>query len=164
MGFTLLCGAIGFALFLVLHVFIWQARPSSSPRVFLLLFLMAMGAGLSIWIYITQHGADRDSLVTLLLFHALMGMFYLNFYGSLARSVSITLLLEILKAHPKPAPFDQLLLDYKSSARFYDRVKIMHDIGWVKMVGEEVHLTKKGERMASLVGFMSTLLSGKLEG
>jgi hypothetical protein len=88
---------------------------------------------------------------------------YVNFYGVTCRSVSVTLLIRFLGA-PRGVPLRDLVEEYERSSRFGDRLAVMEKMGWIERRGNDFLLTPKGNRVATFVRTVATVLSGRLEG
>jgi len=151
-------------LFLVLHVAIWRLWPSNAPRV-VLFFALAGGciAG-SLAASLLKEGPQLGTLFALAGTESLLVIFYSLVYGTLARSVSVTLLGRLLREKNSTLDFEVLLEEYLRSNRFDDRLHVMAQSGFVAVAGDQVALTEKGERLAKIAEFFGSVFSDGLEG
>src|SRR5205823_11877279 len=87
---------VGFIFTFGCHFWIWRRRPSSAPRVFLLKFIMAVGMAVSILVFVSRARFDREWLFFLASLTVFIDMCYVYVYSAVCRSVSLTLLINLL--------------------------------------------------------------------
>lgn len=155
--------AAGATVFLLLHVGIWRAVPANSPRMALLGLLVLVGIGASLALDFAVGGGGLE-LWAVAWTGASFGVFYIVFYTVLARSVSLTLLARMLQGGNRPIPLSDLIQEYTSSARFDDRIQLMHESGFTRRTADSVALTAKGARMARWAKGLSCVFGHGLEG
>lgn len=154
----------GTGTFLLLHVAVWRARPSNSPRMFLLFLLAATGAGISVIVDVWLTGFRGLELFAVLCFELSAITLYFFVYAGLARSVSITLLSWLLSSGDRLVTLDTLADRYESSSRFEDRIRLMHNSGFLVLSDNSATLTRKGAALAHLAKALGRVIGDGLRG
>lgn len=156
--------ALGFGSFLLAHVLFWRIRRADTPRLGRLALLAAAGlllllcAGI-LWLEERPAVLFAAAALDLLLVTA-----YFFFYAGIARSVSVTILADLLARPARSLPFANLVSTYGSSSRFHDRVGLLQRSQLVVMAGEHVELTPRGRRLALWSRRLAAALTGGLHG
>lgn len=156
--------AAGMTTFLLLHVVIWRAAPSNSPRILLLGLLAAVGILVSLLVGLLLAGLNAFVLCAVLWIDLFAVILYMFVYAGLARSVSVTLLSRLLRCGDQPLDFNALVEEYSSSSRFDDRIRLMHRSGLVRLSENSVALTGRGSALARWAKLMGQVVGGGLEG
>ncbi len=154
----------GSALFFFLHLWIWRRNPSVTPRMVLLGTLGIVGTCASLLVYWVLRGSDLIGFCSILWTELSLLVFYLFFYGGICRSVSLTLLTRLLAQNGRPLDFRSFIQEYSVSSRFEDRVRVMDEVGYVRLEGDRVILTPKGRRAVRLAAFLAGLIGDGLQG
>lgn len=115
-------------------------------------------------VYYILPGAKPAELFAILGIESFLVILYSLAYGSLARSVSITLLTRLYGEGKLFLEFESLLNEYLSSTRFEERVHAMHEAGLIVMSGDRITLTVKGNRAARAAQTLSHIFSDGVEG
>ena len=139
---------VGMGAFLLLHLWLWRARPSQAPRIVLLGCLGLGGivaAGVS---YRLLGGGDGVGLCAVVWTILFLVIAYVFVYAGIARSVSLTLLTRLLESGNRPMEVERVVEEYAASSRFEDRIRVMQATGLVERSGTTVRLTRKGGRWA----------------
>lgn len=152
----------GLATFFFLHIALWRAAPSNSPRMSRLALLAGVALMVSAAASTRRSGADSLAIWPVVWFDVFAIVLYVFVYAGLARSVSTTLLGRLLQA--ERIPFAAFAAEYAASSRFEDRLRLMHRAGLVVMAGEHVHLTRRGANLARVCELAARATAGRLEG
>lgn len=152
----------GMIFFFILHFFVWRYYPSDNPRIFLLWSFAGIGIVLSLGVNILQTGIDFLSLWSIISLHVSIIILYTFIYAGVSRSVSLTLLWEII--HKGSIRFSDLAKQYQQSSRFEDRIALMQRMGWLHLETERVMLTCRGKRNARLFQILSKILGTRFQG
>jgi hypothetical protein len=156
--------AAGIAAFLVLHVVIWRASPSNSPRILLLALLAGVGVVVSLLVDVLAGGFNGFELCAVLWIDIFAIIFYMFVYAGVARSVSVTLLSRLLKCQDRPLDFHTLVEEYTLSSRFEDRIRLMEKNGLVRLGEGAVRLTWQGLALARGAKVLGQVLGDGLKG
>jgi len=156
--------AAGVAAFLVLHVVIWRALPSNSPRILLLALLAVVGVVISLIVNLLVGEINGFELCAVLWIDIFAIIFYMFVYAGVARSVSVTLLSRLLDCHNRPLDFHTLVEEYTSSSRFEDRIRLMEKNGLVRLGEDSVRLTWQGLALARGAKVLGQVLGDGLKG
>lgn len=154
----------GAVFFLLLHVGIWRAVPDNSPRMTLLGVLMLVGIGASLAVDAALGIRDGLELWAVAWTGASLGVIYIIFYSGVARSVSLTLLARVLRDGTRPVRLSDLVQEYEASARFEDRIRLMHESDLIRLSGDMAALTDRGVRLARWSRGLSRIIGNGLEG
>lgn len=148
------------ALFLVVGQSIhWRLIPSDSPRI--LPFCLWSGMSLLFVIVLgTTLNYDLAALAAIVLVQAAFIFWYFFFYTGIARSVSLTLLIELSLGFSE----NEVRQRYEKSTRFEERIELLANLGWVYREDGFVVLTPKGKQMAKGLKFWSHFLGNGLKG
>jgi len=138
--------------------------PSGSPRLILLAGLSAFSLLSSEILVTLLRGIDPMNWFAVLGIESFLFVFYFLLFGTLIRSVSVTLLTRLLGMSDETIPFATLLDEYARSTRFEDRISVMHQARLVVLSGTSVVLTPKGRRLASIAESLAAVFSAGLEG
>ncbi|MCG3205124.1 MAG: hypothetical protein KCHDKBKB_01841 [Elusimicrobia bacterium] len=152
----------GFVLFLIVHVFLWRKKPSNEPRIILLsivMFSTLLGLGL---FSSNRSDGNINHIFTVLCFEIFLFTLYAYFYSGICRSVSITLLTQLMKS--PTLNIESLTQEYARSSRFEDRLVVMEQMGVLKISNGNAQLTQQGNIITRVILFISWMISGKLEG
>ena len=162
---THLIGSVlaGVGLFAILHIAIWRARPSNTPRVVVLGCLALAGLMVSGWTAVWLGRLTTVELCAVLWIDLFVFIAYFFVYAGMARSVSVTLLSRLRHCH-QPIHVETLVTEYARSSRFEDRIGLMNQSGLVQWSGNTVTLTAAGRRLARLTRALSRLITGGLKG
>jgi len=155
---------VGNAVFLAFHIGMWRMRPSSNPRILLLVLLGLFGMGISSIMAVFFSKFDILRLFALLCSGLFFLVFYLFIYAGVARSVSLTLLSRFLSADTRIIGFDSITEEYLESSRFEDRIYLMEEAGLVSLVNGIVKLTPKGSALARCSKVAARLLGTGMVG
>ena len=164
-GFGIVLGVLaGMAVFVALHVTLWRLAPSTEPRFGLLGRLALVGVGVSILINGMLAGTDAATVCAVLWIDALAVVWYFFIYAGVARSVSVTLLADLLRAPDGMLDLDAVVAAYAASSRFGDRVEHMRKLGLLRVSGRTVTLAPKGAALSRGARLLSTLTCSGLRG
>jgi len=161
---VLLSAGIGAATFVGLHVLWWRCSASNNPRIGLLFVLAIIGVAVSFTVGILVCEIVDEARWALLWIDVLLVVLYFFLYAGIVRSVSLTLLTHLRQGGHQSLELQSIIDEYSTSSRFEDRIRLMHESGFVKVSGEFVILTKKGRLLAQSAKGMSRLLGTVLEG
>lgn len=160
----LLSVGAGVALFGVLHVVMWRAAPSNSPRMLLLGGLATVGCAASAAAAVAGRGGLTIDIWIVLWIDSFFFVLYAFVYAGIARSVSVTLLGRIAEERAGSVHLSVLAGEYEQSSRFYNRLELMHRWGLVSVKGNLVSLTPHGSRVARWTERASSAIATRLEG
>lgn len=155
---------IGMAAFMILHVASWRTAPSSDPRFGLLGRLALVGAGISVLVSGLLRGFNGTDLCAVLWIDALAVTGYFFVYAGVARSVSITLLADLLRAPGGSLSLEAFIAEYAASSRFEDRIEQMRRVGLLRVSGETVTIAPKGATLSRGVKVLSALTCSEMRG
>lgn len=148
-----------------LHIALWRAAPSNTPRIRLLGILGLAGLVASGAIVVMVQGWDLYALTAAIWINTFCVTLYVFFYAGLSRSVSVTVLERLLASPTHRADFATLVADYSASARFEDRVRLMDHTGLVTIDSSgTVVATLKGIRLGRAAQFLGRSVGGGLHG
>ncbi|PCI38401.1 MAG: hypothetical protein COB53_04810 [Elusimicrobia bacterium] len=148
----------------VLHVVVWRVRPSNDPRIGLLCLLGGFGWAFAVGLYVVRWGGDRVAVAAVTFDFIFLIIAYLFFYAGLSRSVSITLLGQLLQAPDQQIGFDVLAGAYEKSDRFDDRIRLLNNLNLVEISGENIRLSGRGKVLTDTARGLCGLLGGTIEG
>ena len=148
----------------VLHVVVWHAIPSKSPRPFLLVFLAAVSMAISGVLDVLLAGFNGFELCALVWIDSFFAILYVILYAIIARSVSFTLLSHLLRDSDEPVELNDIVEEYALSSRFSDRVALMETGGFVRTEGSRVTLTRKGIAVAGWAKTLGGVFGDGLQG
>ncbi|MBI2870543.1 MAG: hypothetical protein HYY14_02405 [Candidatus Omnitrophica bacterium] len=154
----------GITVFLALHVILWRSMPSDNPRMVLLSGLALVGMGVSLGIASIGARPDAARLCSVLWIDAFWIILYFFVYAGLARSVSLTCLVHMLRSGGDPVDFEALVDEYARSSRFEERIRLMRARGLIRQTNGSVSLTRGGRRLALAVDGLGHVLNARLEG
>lgn len=154
----------GLGVFLLLHITLWRAKPSNAPRILLLTGLAGVGLVSSGVMALVMSGGAAVEVCAALWLTGFFLTVYFFVYAGVARSVSVTLLFQLLRCRGGSLDVETLVNEYAASSRFEDRVEVMRQIGLLRVTGETVALTPKGEAVSRGVRVLSTLTCSDVRG
>ena len=164
MGGVLASVGVGMGLFLALHVVLWRANPSTSPRMGLLAWLAILGTAGSLLTHRLLGGLDVVELCAVAWIDLFVVIAYFFVYAGLSRSVSVTLLAQLARDGAGALDFEALLRAYLALAHFEDRLRLLHRSRLVRFSGDAVTLTPRGWALSRGARWLSRLTCGELRG
>lgn len=78
-------------------------------------------------------------------------LLYLMIFGATYKSISLRILLDLLRAPERKLSADKLFANYVSQESFHARIEVMVAHGLARRLPEGIHLTPKGRRFASAI-------------
>ena len=163
-GLVMISVLAGTAVFFALHIALWRFAPSSAPRMPLLGGLVGCGFVTSGFVHGWLAGSVGAPSCAAMSGTLLMLMAYVFFYAGIVRSVSVLLLIRLLRLGGRPMALEELQAWYRGTLQFEDRIRLMHRSGLVQLSGQAVTLTARGERLARQTFLLSRVLTGGLQG
>jgi len=95
------------------------------------------------------------------LFHLLLFFFYVECFYHVERSVSLRLLVELLKQGDAGAPLQEIQGRYPVESMIQQRLDVLRDRGFIELRNGSWHLCLKGELLAQVTVTMSWLFQAK---
>lgn len=159
--------AVGAALavFFALHIAIWRLAPSNAPRISVLGILAVLAMAASLGISVALSGGNVYTAFAVLWIDVFCIVGYTFFYAGLARSVSVTVLERLLASRTPAVDFQTLVAEYAASSRFEDRIRLMHEAGFVTIRADNsVFVTPKGLRLGRCARLLGQAVGRGLRG
>ena len=95
------------------------------------------------------------------LFHLLLFFCYVEFFYSVERSVSLRLLVELLKQGDAGAALQEIQGRYPVEGMIQQRLEVLRDRGFIELRNDSWHLRFKGKLLARVTVAMSWLFQAK---
>lgn len=137
----------------------WRLSPSDEPRI-RLFSLWAAASVLVAGLAGFAGGAPLPDLAGILAGQTAFVGWYFFFYTGVARSVSVTLLIDLAQRLGRA----ELFAKYRESSRFDDRLALLGKMGWIEKDGDDVTLTPRGAAVARRLARWGSLLGHGLSG
>jgi len=154
----------GMVAMVTLHVAIWRRSPSPYPRLGRLGWLALGGVGVSVLVNGLLTRFNSHDLCVVVWIDALVVACYFFVYAGVARSVSVTLLSDLLRCRGQSLDVETLVNAYTASSRFEDRIEHMRRVGLLQVSGDTVTLTSKGLALSRGIRMLSALTCSQLRG
>jgi hypothetical protein len=96
-------------------------------------------------------------------FHLLLFLFYAECFYHVERSVTLRLLVELLKHGPKGAPVEGIQGRYPVEGMIQQRLEVLRERGFVELRNGTWHLSFKGATLARITGAIAWLYQSKAQ-